>query len=241
MINDAFGRLTEYPFDRLRALLNSIEPAAGIEPLIMSLGEPRHPSPKLLAEAVAAHADEWNLYPPTAGTPDHLAAIHEWLTRRYNLPAGMVDPSRNLIAVSGTREALFLAGSLIIPRSKFGKQPAVLMPSPFYQVYVGAAVFGSAEPIYMPATLENQFLPDFTALAPEQLERAALVFLCSPSNPQGTIADLEYLKSVIQLARIHDFVVVFDECYAEIYDRAPPPGGLEACAELGGSLNNVLV
>ncbi len=241
MHNTNLDKLTDYPFDRLRALLKGVEARADKEPMIMSLGEPQHPSPELLAETVNRHADQWAKYPPVAGTSDLLDAIRDWLSTRYNLSAGMVQPSENICAVSGTREALYMAGDIAIPPQKNGDVPVVLIPNPFYQVYIGAALMSRAEPVYMSATPENGFLPDFDELDEATLQRTALAFLCTPSNPQGAVADLDYLKKAISLARKFDFVLAVDECYAEIYDQTPPPGGLEACRELGGTLDNVLV
>ncbi|MAF49715.1 MAG: aminotransferase class I/II-fold pyridoxal phosphate-dependent enzyme [Rhodospirillales bacterium] len=241
MHNDALDRLTDYPFDRLRALLGGLDAPAGLEPVIMSLGEPQHAAPPILAETVAAHAVDWNRYPPIAGTPGLLDAICGWLRRRYTLAAGVISPERNIVAVSGTREALYMAGDISIPRAPGGRRPAVLIPNPFYQVYVGAALMRHADPVYLSATPATGFLPDFAALGPETLARTALAYLCSPANPQGAIADLGYLKKAIELAREYDFVLAADECYAEIYDRAPPPGLLQAAAELGGGLDNLLV
>ena len=245
MYNTNLDKLTDYPFDRLRALLNGVDAPADKEPLIMSLGEPQHPSPTLLMEAINKHADQWAKYPPIAGTPDLLDAIRDWLNTRYNLADGMIEASENICAVSGTREALYMAGDIAIPPQKNGGEPVVLIPNPFYQVYIGAAMMSRAEPVYMSATPENNFLPDFAALDEATLARTALAFLCTPSNPQGAVADLDYLKKAVALARKYDFVLAIDECYAEIYDQTPPPGGLEACQELAGeqknNMENVLV
>jgi aspartate/methionine/tyrosine aminotransferase len=241
MFNPALDLLTDYPFDRLRALLDGIDPPAGGKPVIMSLGEPQHTPPPLIAKVIAEQAGEWGRYPPIGGTVAFLDAVTAWLTRRYHLPGAMIEGGRHVLAVSGTREALYMAGDLCIPGEKAGTRPCVLIPNPFYQVYQGAAVMSGADALYLPATRESGFLPDLTRVAAPDLDRAALCFLCSPANPQGAVADMDYLKEAITLARAHDFVLALDECYGEIYDRAPPPGGLEACAELGGGLENVLV
>ena len=241
MYNKDLDRLTDYPFDRLRALLGGLEPPPGVEPMVMSLGEPQHPSPALLHETVAAHAAAWAKYPPVAGSPDLLDAIHDWLTRRYGLTPLTLDPTDNIVAVNGTKEALFMAGDICVPRTKNGKRPAVLIPNPFYQVYVGATLLRDADPVYLSATEETGYLPDFDSLDEALLERTALAFLCTPANPQGAIADLNYLKNAIELARKYDFVLAVDECYAEIYDTLPPPGGLEAAQAIGEGLDNVLV
>jgi len=126
-------------------------------------------------------------------------------------------------------------------REKAGQTPVVLCPNPYYLVYNGAATMAGADPVFLDATRDNQFLPDLDAIPESVLARCALLYLCSPANPQGAVADLAYLKKAIALARAHDFVLASDECYGEIYDRAPPPGALEACAALGGSLDHVLV
>jgi N-succinyldiaminopimelate aminotransferase len=128
-----------------------------------------------------------------------------------------------------------------VPESKAGQAPLVLLPNPYYLVYLGGAVMAGAEVVALDATAATGFLPDLDALEPRPLERTALFYLCSPANPQGAIADLAYLEKAIRLAREYDFVLAVDECYGEIYDQAPPPGVLEACARMGGALDNVLV
>jgi N-succinyldiaminopimelate aminotransferase len=134
-----------------------------------------------------------------------------------------------------------MTAQLCIPRRKNGVQPAVLMPNPFYQVYFGAAVMSSARPVFIAADKATGFQPDFTGVDDKTLARTALAYLCSPGNPQGTVASLKQLTALITLARKHDFVLVADECYSEIYTETPPPGALAACAALGAGLANVLV
>lgn len=240
-LNPRLDALSDYPFAALRALLAEVTPRLNAAPIAMSLGEPQHQPPPLLAGTVAAHAHEWNLYPPMAGTPELRAAVADWLTRRYRLADGALSPDRHVLSLSGTKEGLYLAAMLAVPQQKAGARPVVLVPNPYYLVYNGAATMAGAEPVFLDAVRENGFMPDLDALPAATLERTALCYLCSPANPQGTIATLDYLKRAITLARRHDFVLAIDECYAEIYGGAPPPGGLEACAALGEGFANVLV
>jgi len=240
-----------HPFARLNRLLDGVAPGASPRPdgapVLLSVGEPQNQPPGFVAEELTRHAAGWSRYPPARGTPAYLEAAAAWLSRRYGLPesaaepGGMIDPARCLLPLPGTREGLFFAVLSVVPPAGEGRAPIVLIPNPFYHVYAGAAAAAGAEPVFVPATREGGFLPDFTVLDPETLERTALCFLCSPSNPQGAVADLAQLKALIETARRHDFVVAFDECYAELYNDQPPVGALQAAMALDGSLDRMLV
>jgi succinyldiaminopimelate transaminase len=233
--------LTFHPFTRLNSLLQGAAPGGPGQPLLFSVGEPQMTPPAMLTEILVREAAQWSKYPLAQGTPDFRAAAADWLRRRYHLPAGMIDAEKQLLPVAGSREGLFMIALSAVPEWAGGKRPAVLIPNPFYHVYAGAAAVAGAEPVFMPAGADSGFLPDIDRLTPSVLERTALAYICSPANPQGAVASLDYLQRWIELARRYNFVVAFDECYAEIYDRAAPVGGLEACARLGGDLHNVIV
>ncbi|WP_419798169.1 MAG: aminotransferase class I/II-fold pyridoxal phosphate-dependent enzyme [Terasakiella sp.] len=240
MVNSSLSLLSDYPFQRLRDLLDHHDTPAGLAPLTMSIGEPQHQPPALLQEAVNAHAHLWNKYPPIAGTPELNHAIVGFLNRRYNLKDDFLS-LENVLPVCGTREALFMIGNLMIERAPKGEEkPLVLVPNPFYQVYVGAAVMNEATPIYLPAGPENGFMPDLDAVSDETWAKTTLLFLCSPGNPQGMVADIDYLRTALSLARKHNFTLLMDECYAELYDGEKPHGALEVAQETG-SLKNLLV
>ncbi|MCB1969281.1 MAG: aminotransferase class I/II-fold pyridoxal phosphate-dependent enzyme [Geminicoccaceae bacterium] len=233
---DRFSDLPEFPFRRLAALLEGVEPAAGREVLDLTVGEPKHAPPAMLSETVLANAGSWNRYPPPSGTDAFRNAVARWLTRRYGLPPAFIDPVTHIVPLAGTKEGLFLLPSVVN-----GKERAVaLMPSPLYAVYAGAAALADAEPVGLPAIAEHGFLPDLDALDPQLLDRTVVFFLCSPANPQGAIASGDYLARVVELARRHDFLFVSDECYSEIYDDAPPVGVLEVLAEMGEGMHHVV-
>lgn len=230
MFNDRFDRAGPYPFDRLRALLDPIPPWSKAAPISLALGEPQHPPPDAIRREAAAHAGLWGRYPPTRGTPEIRRAVADWLARRYRLEPGRIDPEVHVVPVSGTREALFLAALAATPARRKGRKPVVLMPNPFYQTYLGAALAAGAEPVFLPALPENGHLPDLAAVDAGLLERTALAYYCTPANPQGAVASRGALEAAVRLARRYGFVLASDECYSEIYDRGapPPPGALEA-------------
>ena len=154
----------------------------------MSIGEPQHPYPEFVNQVLAENSRLWGKYPPTPGTRELRESIADWLMRRYDLTSIQIDPDKNILPVSGTREALFSIALVATPQGTSGPRPAVLMPDPFYQIYSGAALMAGAEPVYIPTSEETGFLPDLSGLPEETLQRTALTYVCSPSNPQGAAA-----------------------------------------------------
>ncbi|WP_417806617.1 aminotransferase class I/II-fold pyridoxal phosphate-dependent enzyme [Thioclava sp.] len=232
---ERFSNLPEYAFPRLRGLLDSHAP--GGDPLAMSIGEPRHPMPAFVGEVIAQNLEEFGKYPANDGTPELLNAISDWLKRRYSIAVG---PDQ-IMALNGTREGLFNAAMALAPELKNGKQPVILIPNPFYQVYAVAAAAVGAEPIFVPAGPDTAFLPDYAALAPEILDRVSVAYLCSPSNPQGAVASRDYLTDLLALAEKHDFRIFADECYSEIWREAAPVGAAQVAAEQGIDPERVVI
>ena len=240
-MNPGLAHLQPYPFEKLAALFRGITPPASLKPLVLSIGEPKHPTPALILDALRAHASGYAQYPATRGEAGLRAAIAGWLTRRYQLPAGLLDPERHVLPVSGTREALFAIAQCVVSP---GPDARVLMPNPFYQIYEGAALLAGAQPWFLNTTAATDFLPDPDAVPSEVWRRCQLFYACSPGNPSGAVYPLALWQRLIRLAREHGFVLAADECYSELYDdeTAPPPGLLQAAAGMdGGSLKRLIV
>mgnify|MGYP001765591641 CR=1 FL=1 len=230
---ERFSNLPDYAFPRLRKLLDAHAP--GGEQISMTIGEPRHPMPGFVGPILAEHLAGFGVYPPNDGTPELLAAISGWIRRRYGVPVA----EDRIMALNGTREGLFNAAVALCPEQKRGKKPVVLMPNPFYQVYAVAALTVAADPVYVNATAQTGFLPDFASLDAETLDRTAIAYICSPANPQGAVASRDYWADLLALAEKHDFLILADECYAEIWRDAPPVGILQVAAEVGADPERV--
>ncbi len=231
---ERFSNLPEYAFPRLRALLDHHQP--GGDPVAMSIGEPCHDLPPFIADVLNAHLDGFAKYPVNEGIAPLLTAIQGWIKRRY----GVELTQDRLMVLNGTREGLFNAALALCPERKGAAAPVILTPNPFYQVYAVAALAVGAEPVYIPATEATGYLPRYTELAPDILDRVAIAYLCSPGNPQGAVADRDYWREMIALAERHDFQIFADECYSEIYRDTPPPGVLEVAQEMGADPERVL-
>jgi len=232
-MNPGLESLQPYPFEKLARLRAEAPPAAGQAPIDLTIGEPKHATPALIREALAAHLEGTARYPGTAGLPALREAIADWLQRRYALPAGSLASDTHVLPVAGTREALFAFAQLVVDRSR--PNPLVAMPNPCYQIYEGAALLAGAQPVYLPAEPAKGYRIAFDAVPRAVWRDCELLYLCSPGNPTGTVHRREELRQVLELAERHDFVVAADECYAEIYPReeTPPPGLLEVAAERG--------
>jgi len=241
LLNERIARF-ESPFRRLDALLAGIAPDPRFEPIVMAVGEPQDAPPSLLGETVAAHAHEWNRYPPSLGTPGFRCAAQGYLERRYPATRGRIDADTEISPVASSREGLYLAASIATGPSRVA--PLALMQNPFYQTYRAAAIMAGAEPHYLRHSGFPGFAPDIADLDGQTLARTAILYLCSPSNPVGQVVAPNTLRRAIEAARRHGFLVVFDECYAELYDDLPPKGALDVLAALDASprwLDNVLV
>lgn len=225
--SERFSNLPEYAFPRLRSLLSGMTP--GADPMVLTIGEPRHALPDFVAPIMAASIGEFGKYPPNEGTPELLTAISDWIGRRHKIAV----PPAQITALNGTREGLFNAALALSPKEKHGKRPAILIPNPFYQVYAVAAAAVDADAIFVSATAATGHLPDFASLSPEVLDQTGIAYLCSPANPQGAIAGEDYLEHLITLAERHDFLIFSDECYSEIYRDTPPPSALAIAHRMG--------
>jgi len=232
-MNRNLDKLHPYPFEKLNALLDSVETRANEPHIAWSLGEPKHPAPDFLVDALN---DEklirrgFGAYPPTKGLPELRGAISTFLTRRYGLDS-IPDPETQVLPISGSREALFAFAQAVLNP---GDDNITVMPNPFYQIYEGAALLAGCEPCYLNCTSDG-LMPDYTSVPTETWERTALVYLCSPGNPTGGVLSTAELEALINLSDEHDFIIAADECYSEIYldEAAPPPGLLQVASAMG--------
>lgn len=234
------GHLAELPsgpFQRLAALLGDLAP--GKPPISLAVGDPQGPVPPFVTEALARAAASFGHYPAIGGTEEWRAAAAGWLNRRFGL-GGAITPEKHLLPLVGTREGLFSVLFPIMPVEKGGGRPIVAMPNPFYQCYAAAALSAGAEPLYVPALRDKDFLPDYAGLPDAVLRRLRAVYICSPSNPEGAVADEAYWRTLFSLAEKYDFIVLADECYADIWFDAPPACSLPVRLAQSGGFTHLL-
>ena len=232
-MNPRLSLLQPYPFEKLRALFHGITPNPSMTPIVLSIGEPKHPTPPFICQALADNLAGLASYPATLGKEDLRRTIAEWLGRRYRLAA--IDHQTQVIPTLGSREALFALAQVVIDPGE--ANALVVCPNPFYQIYEGAALLAGARPYFMNSLAEDGFRADFAAVPEDVWRRTRLVFTCSPANPTGRVMTLEEWGTLFELSHRYGFVIAADECYSEIYhdNTKPPLGALEAAQLFGVS------
>ena len=239
VMNPRLALLQPYPFEKLRLLFSSITPPAGIKPVSLGIGEPQHPTPAFIKDALTANLKGLASYPATAGSEALRRSIGAWLERRYGLRG--LDPMTQVLPVNGSREALFALTQTVMDPSCTGA--TVVCPNPFYQIYEGAALLAGARAHFVPVSAARNYACDYSSVPAEVWRATQLLFVCSPGNPTGAVMTLDDWREVFALSDQYGFIIASDECYSEIYfdEGAPPLGGLEAAQKLGRSVERLVM
>ena len=228
-MNALLEKLQPYPFERLRALTRDVTPAAAHRPISLGIGKPRHPTPKLIEQALIEGMGGLSSYPATAGDLRLREAMAAWVARRYGVT---LDPATQVLPVNGSREALFAIAQTVVDGSRPGA--TVVSPNPFYQIYEGAALLAGAQTAFANSDPARNHAPDWSQIDADTWARTQLLYVCSPGNPTGAVMPLTEWQKLFELSDRHGFVIASDECYSEIYfgDTAPL-GALDAARQLG--------
>lgn len=228
-MNPLLSRLQPYPFERLRQLFASAQPPAGLRPISLGIGEPRHATPALIEKALSSELQGLSVYPATAGMPVLREACARWANQRYGIE---LDAATQVLPVNGSREALFAFTQVVVDHTQADAR--VICPNPFYQIYEGATLLAGATPYYAASDASRNFAVNWDAVPEDVWQNTQMIFVCSPGNPTGAVMPLSEWEKLFALSDKHGFVIASDECYSEIYFQEEAPlGGLEAAKKLG--------
>ncbi len=238
-MNPRLAALHPYPFQKLRELFAGVTPPSDYSAINLSIGEPRHPTPPFIKDALISGLDGLANYPITQGSDALRMSIANWATRRYGVD---LDPATQVLPVNGSREALFAFAQASVDSSRHGRR-VVISPNPFYQIYEGAALLAGARPFFLNTVADNHFRMDFSRVPEDMWEQLNLVYVCSPGNPTGKVMTLADWKELFVLSEQHGFVIAADECYSEIYfqEGAAPLGALTAATQLGRDFSRLVI
>jgi N-succinyldiaminopimelate aminotransferase len=231
-MNPDLEKLQPYPFQKLSQLFAAVTPNHDLRAISLSIGEPKHATPPFIKDALIQGLDGLANYPTTAGSDALRSTMASWIGKRYGIPT--LDAKTQVLPVNGSREALFSFAQSVIARSQ--KNPVVICPNPFYQIYEGATFLAGATPYFLNTLPEDHFKLNFAQLPEEVWQRTQLIYVCTPGNPSGSVMDLAEWKTLFEMSDRYGFVIASDECYSEIYfGDNKPLGALQASQLLGRS------
>jgi len=231
-MNPHLTKLQPYPFEKLKLLTSQHKTSSEYKAISLAIGEPKHPTPEIIKEALKNNLSDLSKYPTTRGSEPLREACSNWIRNRFDISENNIDSVKNILPVNGTREALFAFAQCIINPTE---KPVVLIPNPFYQIYEGAALLAGAEPIYYDCSVVNHDIPALWEISEDIWKRCQLLYICTPGNPTGEVAPDKTLIKLIEYSQKHQFTIVSDECYSEIYtpESTPPKGLLYHAQEMG--------
>ncbi|CAA6808623.1 MAG: N-succinyl-L,L-diaminopimelate aminotransferase alternative (EC [uncultured Sulfurovum sp.] len=221
-----------YPFEKLNALLENISPNESYSPLSLTIGEPQFETPKFILDALKDAAPLLNKYPKTSGEPILRDAMLKYLKTRFDLSLS----NAQIIPTFGTREVLFNFPQFLLHDIE---NSVMAYPNPFYQIYEGAAKATRSEVVYINLKAENNFEH---VIEEEKLSACDFVIINTPNNPTAATMIIDELRRWVSLAKKHNFVLLNDECYIDLYINEPVPSLLNASILEGNTeFKNILV
>ena len=128
-----------------------------------------------------------------------------------------LDPEKEVHSLIGSKDEL-----THLPLAFLNPGDTAIIPEPAYPAYNASVLLAGGKPFFVPLLEKNGYLPDLAAIPTEVLKAAKLFYLNYPSNPLAVTAPQSLFEEVIQLAREHQFLVVHDAAYSEMYYEAPP-------------------
>ena len=241
MVNPDYNILKDWMFGKLNNLLEHLSPNPDYSILKMSLGEPTLSMPNFVKDELSLNYKEWGKYPPSSAIPELSNSILKYIERRFPGAEKIININKNIVPVPGTREPLHLIG-LLAKNTKIGETTCIVT-NPFYHAWRAGSISSGSKIYWLNALPENNYIPKISNIPENILSSSVIMYICTPSNPHGGIASLNYLKNAILLARKHNFILAIDECYGDIYrlNKQKPSGGLDAALSLGNGLDNVVV
>lgn len=199
--------------------------AAGREVIDLGVGNPDgRPATEVVEALNGAMGDaSWNChgYSTFRGLPRLREAIAAWYFERF---AVRLDAETETLPLIGSKEGL-----ANLMRAYLNAGDTVVVPTPCYPAYFGAARLCEAEIFEAPLREEHGFVLQWEDIPDEVAARARMLILNYPHNPTGGTCDLAFFEKAVAWAKAHEVMLVSDIAYSELgFDPdAPPPSLLQ--------------
>ncbi len=208
--SERLNKLPAYLFAEIDKMKAQVK-AGGVDIISFGIGDPDLPTPKGIVDVLKKESeiDINQKYPSYEGLLKFRESVSDWYDKRFDVS---LDPGIEVLSLIGSKEGI---GHL--PLAFINPGDVVLIPDPGYPVYRASAVFAGGIPYVMPLLEDNDFLPDFSRIPTNILEKAKIMFLNYPNNPTSATADKHFFNEVVKFAKKNDIIVAHDFAYSEIY------------------------
>jgi alanine-synthesizing transaminase len=214
-------RLPPYVFAEVNRLKAAAR-AAGADIIDLGMGNPDLPTPQhiidKLVETVAK--PRTHRYSASKGIPGLRRAQAAYYARRFGVK---LDPETQVVATLGSKEGFAnMAQAITAPGD------VILVPNPTYPIHEFGFLLSGAAIRHLPAGTGQDFLRAVERGCQHTIPKPVALVLSYPSNPTAMVADLDFYRDAVELAKKLDLIILSDIAYAEIYfDDAPPPSVLQ--------------
>lgn len=212
--------LPPYVFARVFAMRDAAV-AQGRRVFDLGVGNPDGLPPahvvEALVAAVRAPGAAVHRYASFTGWPALRHSIAAWYARRFGVA---LDPDQQTLPLIGSKEGL-----ANLMRAYLEPGDVVIIPSPCYPAYFGAARLCEADIHELQLPADRGYLPDLSAIPADIAARAKLLLLNYPNNPTGGVCTIDFFAAALDFCDRHGILLVSDLAYSELSlepDYAPP-------------------
>ena len=195
----------------------------GDDVIDLGMGNPIDPAPEAVTQKLCEVAQDpkSHRYP----VADGLAHLRREIALNYQKDYGVeLESDSEVIVTIGSKEGIsHLCLALV------GPGDTILVPAPAFPVHIYAAIIAGGSVIRVSLGEPATFLNRIQRMCENILPRPRLLILNYPHNPTAELADVDFFKEIVTLAKKFRFMVIHDFAYAKIaFDGYKPPSFLQA-------------
>lgn len=206
--------------------------AAGKPIINLGIGNPDQAPSDNTIQALKTAADNIKNhgYQSYIGIPALRKAMSDWYNTTYGVT---LNPETEILPLLGSKEGIsHISNAFLNPGD------VVLVPNPGYPTYTSATYLAGATPVHYALDEKNNWAPDFSSIDEQTLKAAKLIWINYPNMPTGASGNETIFKTIIEIARKYQILVVNDNPYSLVLNEGKPvsilqiAGANEVCLEL---------
>ena len=204
------SKISQFSWDESKIFIHMLNLSQKYKNIIsLGRGDPDLPTPKyIIDETVNKLVSGETKYTPPEGLFELRSAIVTKLNNDNNLN---YKPS-NIIVTNGAQEAIFITLMSIISEGD-----EVLLPDPYYMAHRQAIEICGGKSVLVKTLLEEEFVPEPKRIESLITEKTKAIILSSPCNPTGAVIDKKTAKSICDIIKKYNLILISDELYEKIY------------------------